>query len=133
MEFWQYDWFDWMDIPIVVKVIVFIMNGLAFVGWIWLFHTLYKWITKTTKKGKAKMPIGTVLVSTKRCDLLTLPPDGYVTVRRMTYGEELERTGMATKFKMGSTGPGEVSKDNFQGELDINTKDVALWDFANLI
>lgn len=76
------------------------------------------------------MPVGVVLVSTKRYELKTLP-EAYVVVRRMNYGEELDRTGMATKFKMGAAGEG--SKDAFQGELDINTKEVALWDFSNLI
>jgi hypothetical protein len=82
------------------------------------------------KETKA-MPIGTVLVTTKRYDLKTLP-EGYVVVRRMTYGEELQRTEMATKFTLGGAGA-SLDKDSFSGALDINTTAVALWDFANLI
>lgn len=79
------------------------------------------------------MPVGTVMVSTKRFDLTTLP-EGYVVVRRMNYGEELDRSGMATTFKVGSTGTNNAAnKDQFQGQLDIDTKKVTLWDFANLI
>jgi len=83
-----------------------------------------------SKEIKA-MPVGVVLISTNKVEL-TLLPGGYVTVRRMNYGEELDRTGLATKFKMGSTKT-ENAKDSFAGELDINTKEIALWDFANLI
>lgn len=77
------------------------------------------------------MPVGTVLVTTKRFDLKSCP-EGYVIVRRMNYGEELQRTEMATKFTLGGAGA-SVDKDSFSGALDINTTAVALWDFANLI
>jgi hypothetical protein len=82
-------------------------------------------------KEKKAMPVGTVLVTTKRYDLASCP-EGYVIVRRMNYGEELQRTEMATKFTLGGGGS-SVDKDNFSGALDINTTAVALWDFANLI
>lgn len=77
------------------------------------------------------MPVATVLAETHRYDLKTCP-EGYVIVRRMTYGEELARSGMATKFTVGGGGA-NTKKEDFKGEIDINTEEVALWDFANLI
>lgn len=81
------------------------------------------------------MPRAVVINSlSDKIPLITLPPDGYVIVRRMTYGEDLARSAKATKILMGSPDAnGKQSKDNFQGEIDIQTEALALWDFANLI
>jgi hypothetical protein len=77
-----------------------------------------------------KMPIVTVTDDiSERIPLVTAPPDGYVVVRRMNYGEELKRSGMAAKLLMNSD---KNSKD-FQGEIDMQTEEVAYWDFANLV
>jgi hypothetical protein len=64
--------------------------------------------------------------------LKSLPPDGFVIVRRMNYGEELSRSSKATKLLVGG-GDNKNNKDNFQGEVDIQTEAIALWDFANLV
>src|SRR5258706_2828939 len=58
-----------------------------------------------------------------------LPPDGYVIVRRMNYGEKLLRSNMAAKFLMS----GSTKDKEFAGELDMQTEEVAYWDFANLV
>lgn len=76
------------------------------------------------------MPIGVVTNPTsEKMPLLSAPPDGYVIVRRMNYGEKLLRSNMAAKFLMGGS---KDSKD-FKGELEMQTEEVAYWDFANLI
>lgn len=63
--------------------------------------------------------------------LKTLPPDGYVVVRRMNYGEELSRQSKATKLIVG--GEDAKSGKGFAGEVDIQTEAIAFWDFANLV
>lgn len=76
------------------------------------------------------MPVGVVTNAiSEKIPLLSAPPDGYVQVRRMNYGEKLLRTNMATKLLM------NTSKDakDFQGEIDMQTEEIAYWDFANLI
>lgn len=76
------------------------------------------------------MPVAVVTnTQSDKIPLITAPPDGYVVVRRMNYGEELKRSGMAAKLLMSST---KDSKD-FQGQIDMQTEEVAFWDFANLV
>jgi hypothetical protein len=75
------------------------------------------------------MPVATVVgTSTDRFDLKTVP-EGYVVIRRMSYGDSLKRQKMSTKMTFGSTS----DKKDFAGELDIDQEGVALWDFANCI
>jgi len=75
------------------------------------------------------MPVGTITNTTSdKLALNTAPPDGYVIVRRMTYGEEMHRSSLAARFLMGGT-----SSKDFTGELDIQSEKVTLWDFANLV
>lgn len=77
------------------------------------------------------MPRAVVINSlSEKIPLKTLP-EGYVVVRRMTYGEDLARSAKATKLLVASDGSGK--KDDFQGQIDIQTVELALWDFANLI
>lgn len=77
------------------------------------------------------MPIGVITNAVSdKLPLDSLPPDGYVIVRRMNYGEKLIRSNMAAKFLMSS--PTKDSKD-FQGQLDMQTEEVAYWDFAHLV
>ncbi len=69
----------------------------------------------------------------EKIPLKTLP-EGYVIVRRMTYGEDLARSAKATKLLVGTDSGGKgKSKDDFQGQIDIQTEALALWDFANLV
>lgn len=46
------------------------------------------------------MPRATVASNTERFDLRTAPPDGYVLLRRLTYGEVLKRRDMGTKMQL---------------------------------
>lgn len=75
------------------------------------------------------MPIAVVVNDISDKMPLTTLPDGYVIVRRMNYGEKLLRSNLATKFLMSS----DKGAKEIQGELDMQTEEVAYWDFANLI
>jgi len=76
-----------------------------------------------------KMPIAVIINDTSEKMMLTTLPEAYVIVRRMSYGEKLIRSGLATKFLMS----GEKGGGSVQGELDIQTEEIAYWDFANLV
>ena len=75
------------------------------------------------------MPVAVVTNNVSEKMMLKTLPEGYVIVRRMTYGEELERSQIATKFTMGA----QVGSKDFAGELDVQTAKVALWDFSHLV
>lgn len=64
-----------------------------------------------------------------RRELKTAPPDGYVVVRRMSYGESLAREAIATKFTVG----GDANSKEFSGDIKIDQERVALFDFATCI
>lgn len=74
------------------------------------------------------MPVAVFINNTQRFDLDTVP-EGYIIVRRMNYGESLKRQAMATKIYMEQ---GATSKD-MRGEVDIQSEQVTMWEFANLI
>lgn len=81
---------------------------------------------------KSRMPIAVNLVDDgTRFELKSAPPDGFVVIKRMTYGQFVKRSNLGTKFRMS----GSSGKDNFGGELDISelTESLALYDFANCI
>lgn len=75
------------------------------------------------------MPVGTVTSPTSDKKPLKTLPDAYIIVRRMTYGEKLHRSNIATQLLVG----GNSGEKDFQGEMKLHTDQVALWDFANLI
>lgn len=76
------------------------------------------------------MPVAVIVnAQSDKIPLTTAPPDGYVIVRRMNYGEKLLRDGMAAKFLMS----GSAKDSNVQGQIDMQTEEVALWEFANLV
>lgn len=72
------------------------------------------------------MPRATVGKNTERFELKTCPPDGYVVVRRMSYGEKLEKTDEMLHMNLPS-GPGGAA------QLNMMLKSAALRDFGNLI
>lgn len=76
------------------------------------------------------MPVAVVTnILSEKKDLASCP-GGYVIVRRMNYGEKLYRSNIATRMLMSTD---KASKDTFQGELDMQTEEVAYWEFANLV
>lgn len=71
------------------------------------------------------MPRATVTQNnTERFDLKTCP-EGYVVVRRMTYGEKLNRQEDIMNMQTGM--------DDRQMQIKLMTRKVALQDFANLV
>jgi hypothetical protein len=84
------------------------------------------------RKSVCVMPVAVVVENiSDKITLKTLPPDGYVVVRRMTYGETLARESKATKILV--EGSDKNSKTGPQAEVDIQTEALAYWDFANLV
>lgn len=76
------------------------------------------------------MAIATVTSNTDRKELKSCPPDGYVVIRRMNYGESLKRKEMMASIAMQMDGKkGEGAKV----QMDLLQEKTALWEFANLI
>lgn len=75
------------------------------------------------------MAIATIAQATETFNLKSCPPDGYVTIRRMTWGEKLHRQSMMTKYSM------EVDTKSKDTQLDIAflQAKVSHWEFQNLI
>lgn len=71
------------------------------------------------------MPIGTISQTSERFDLETLPPDGFVIVRRMTYGEKLSRQDEMLSMR--------ASMEDKSFQMSMLNKKTALTDFGNLI
>lgn len=76
------------------------------------------------------MAIATVVNANERFDLKSCPPDGYVVIRRMSYGEKLKRQSMMTKFRMEM---GRNKSDAMNMDVDLDQEKVSMWEFANLI
>lgn len=76
------------------------------------------------------MAVATIVDSTERFDLKSCPPDGYVVIRRMTYGEKLKRQSMMTRFKMEM---GRKNTDANVMDVDLDQEKVSMWEFANLV
>lgn len=66
---------------------------------------------------------------TERKELTTAPPDGYVELRRMTWGEFLQRRQMV----MAMTVEGDRKKKNFSGQLDMANAKVTIFEFAHCV
>lgn len=76
------------------------------------------------------MAIATIIESEVKFELKSCPPDGYVVIRRMTYGERLKRQSMMSKMKMDM---GDRRGSNPVAEFEMLNEAVSLWEFANLI
>lgn len=76
------------------------------------------------------MAVATIVNTTERFELSSCPPDGYVVIRRMTYGEKLKRQSMMTKFRMEM---GRKNTDAMNMDVDLDQEKVSMWEFANLI
>lgn len=71
-----------------------------------------------------KMPRATVASETEKFELKSLP-EGYVVIRRMTYGEKLNRTDSMMNMR--------TTSEDKQMEINMMSKKIAFQDFANLI
>lgn len=76
------------------------------------------------------MAVATIVNTSERFDLKSAPPDGFVVVRRMSYGEKLKRQGMMTKFRMEM---GRNKSDTTNMDVDLDQEKVTIWEFQNLI
>jgi len=70
----------------------------------------------------------TASTETVRKDLKTCPPDGYVVIRRQTYGEKLNNNQSTMKLTAGAK-----KQQGLEGEVALADKNVTLWQFRNLI
>lgn len=84
------------------------------------------------------MPLATGLSGEgQRKDLKSCPPDGYVVIRRMTYGERLERQGFMSKTSIAIDGNRADRRarnaQSFKAEMDLANTQVTRFEFAHLI
>lgn len=70
------------------------------------------------------MPIAVVTSEVETHELKSLPPDGYVTIRAMTYGQKLERQALTSTMKMRGQG-----KKDFEAEMQMTNEKVSLLAF----
>jgi hypothetical protein len=74
------------------------------------------------------MPVATVTKTTERYELKSLP-EAFVVIRRMNYGEKLNRQDEMINMRTG----GNENGSSFAAEIKLMNKKVALQDFASLI
>jgi hypothetical protein len=72
------------------------------------------------------MPVAVVTEESERFELKTLR-EGYVVVKRMTYGQHLYRKSIGAKIMLAG------AKSDHAGEVVAMQEAVALWEFANLV
>lgn len=76
------------------------------------------------------MPIAVITENEEKCMLKSCPPDGYVIIKKMNYGQSLERQDMIAEIAM------QMPKDKRvdpKMEIKFLQQKTALWEFANLI
>src|SRR3954470_591065 len=77
------------------------------------------------------MPRATISQDTIHKDLKTLPPDGYVEIRRMPYGDWLHRQELAMRMQIESQGKGNAA--GIKGEMVMANSAVTQFEFARCI
>jgi hypothetical protein len=75
------------------------------------------------------MPKASVSLETEKKDLKTAPPDGYVVLRRMSYGQSVERRSMLTMGFEAADG----NKSDLRGEMAIGNKRITLFEFSHCV
>lgn len=78
------------------------------------------------------MPAAVVTQTTERCELKSCPPDGYVVIRRMNYGESLKRKDMMASIAMNMDTKGKNAGEA-RMQMDLLQEKTSLWEFATLI
>lgn len=75
------------------------------------------------------MPRAVVSAEVERKDLKTAPPDGFVELKRMSYGQKMQRTQIATDMTV------EVQKGqkSQKASIDVAQLEVTLFEFRNCI
>lgn len=83
------------------------------------------------------MPIagGRTTGATERFDLATCPPDGYIVIRRMEYGDKMMRRGLLGKATVKSEGRRSRSAKTggFEAEMQLINENVTLMEFSKSI
>ena len=73
------------------------------------------------------MPVAVANIEdSHRFDLKTAPPDGYVVLKRMTFGQVVQRRAMMKLAVTGGTG----AKKSFQGEMAMASEEVSRFEFG---
>lgn len=89
------------------------------------------------------MPIvtGNVSAEGERFELKSAKPDGFVVLRRLTYGQKMLRRGLLSKAKLADAGASggnraerrAAAKSGFNAEIELMNEKVTLFEFANCI
>jgi hypothetical protein len=84
-------------------------------------------IRHQVQREDEEVPVAVVVEELHKEELKTLL-GATVTIREMTYGERLKRSGL-----MGAMRILKDTKSDYAGEIAMQSEKLALWDFANLI
>lgn len=80
------------------------------------------------------MPIAVVIDNQVKFELKSAPPDGFVSIRRMNYGESLKRRDMMANVAMEMQDKkGRDAQETTKIQMQILQEKTAVWEFANLI
>jgi hypothetical protein len=88
------------------------------------------------------MPIAVAKASYEgeRFDLKTAPPDGFVVLKRLSYGQKMFRRGLLSKARMETAATGNraerranAKKGTTSVELELTNSRVTLFEFSNCI
>jgi hypothetical protein len=76
----------------------------------------------------------------ERFDLQTAPPDGFVVLKRLSYGQKMFRRSLLSKAQMKTGGGGNnraerraQANQGFMAELELMNEKVTLFEFQNCI
>ncbi len=79
------------------------------------------------------MAIAVIQSQNERYELKSCPPDGYIVVRRMNYGESLKRKDMMASIAMSMDTTKKGGTGETKMQMDLLQEKTSLWEFANLI
>jgi hypothetical protein len=82
------------------------------------------------------MPVGTVSQDIVHKDLRTLPPDGFVDLRKLPYGGILRRRDMSSKMSMEQRvgrRKGQPQDDSQSVQMELMQEVTRVYEFANCI
>lgn len=74
------------------------------------------------------MPSAVNVISTERHELKSLP-EGWIDVKRLSYGEKLQRREMVSKMQIQA----EKGKKDFSGEMQLVNEKATVFDFQHCI
>lgn len=79
------------------------------------------------------MPRATARLDGERVDLKSCPPDGFVVIRQLSFGEMLERRDQAVKYYQESSTSRRQVQDIVKTEIDVLNKASRRYDFTTCI